>query len=91
MNETLLMNGFNCEHNLGHVEPRDGYRKDLILDKHGHEISPRQELHQHVEKCVVLKRRMQLHNPRIIGIGKNITLGTNMGQLILFEHFRFDK
>lgn len=91
MDEAQLMDCFDSQHNLGNIEPGDILREDLVLDQHGHEISARQELHEHVEEVGVLEGRVQLHDPWAVGLGKDVTLGANVGELVLLEHFRLDQ
>jgi hypothetical protein len=51
MDEPKFVHGFDSQHNLGHVESRDVFAKDLVLDEHCHQVTTRQELHEHVEEC----------------------------------------
>ena len=85
MNEAKLMDGFYSKGDLSHVEASDILGEDLILDKHGHQITTRQELHQHVQERVVLERRVQLDHPRTVRLGQDITLGPDVRKLILLE------
>lgn len=48
MNEAQLMDRLNGEHNLSNIETRNILGEDFILDQHGHQVSSRQKLHQHV-------------------------------------------
>jgi hypothetical protein len=61
--EAELVYGFYRKHNLGHVEARNVFGEDLVLDQHGHQVTTRQKLHEHVEEGVVLERRVQLDDP----------------------------
>jgi hypothetical protein len=85
MDEAELVDGFDCEHNLSHVESGDVFCEDFILDQHGHQITTRQELHEHVEESVVLEGSVQLDNPWAVGLGENITLRPDVSQLIFLE------
>ena len=53
----MLMDGFDRQYNFCHVESCYGNGEYLIFDQHGHEISPGQEFHQHVQVRGVLERR----------------------------------
>jgi hypothetical protein len=66
MDETELVDSFDGKRDLSHVESSDILGKDFVLDKHSHEIASGQELHEHVEERVVLKRSVQLDNPRTV-------------------------
>jgi len=83
MDEAQLVHRLDGQRDLSHVKARDVFGEDLVLDEHGHEIAARQELHEHVEERGVLEGRVQLHQPRAVGIGENVTLGTYVRQLIL--------
>jgi len=83
MYEAKLVHGLDSERNLSHIEPRDILRKDLVLDEHGHEIPSRQELHEHVQERRVLERRVQLDQPWTIRVGENVTLSSDVCQLVL--------
>ena len=85
MNETEVMNGLDSQNELGHVEASDIFREDLVLDQHGHEISAREEFHEHVEESRVLERSVQFDQPRAVGICQNVSLSSDVGQLVLFE------
>ena len=84
MDEPKLVHGFNSQHNLSHVEPRDVFAKDLVLDEHCHQVATRQELHEHVEECRVLERSVQLDEPWALCVGENVALRADVGKLILF-------
>lgn len=73
MYKAKLVNCLDSQGDLSHVETRNILGEDLILDKHRHEITSRQELHQHVQKCIVLESGVQLDNPRAIRFRKDIT------------------
>ena len=66
MNETQLMHSFDGEGKLSHVKSGYVLRENVILDKHGHEITTRQELHQHVQESGILERRVKFDHPRTI-------------------------
>jgi len=83
MYEAEFVHGLNSKRNLSHIEPRDILRKDFILDEHGHEIPARQELHKHVQERRVLERRVQLDQPRTICVCEDITLSSDVCQLVL--------
>ena len=92
MQEAKFMNSFDGHNDFCHVESSNILRENFILDQHGHQVTTRQEFHQEVKVSSVLERGVQLDQPRVVlGIGQNITLCTNVGQLILLEHFRLDQ
>jgi hypothetical protein len=84
MNEAELVHSLDRQCNLGHVETSDVFREDLVLDQHCHQITPGQELHQHVQKRRVLERSVQLDEPRAVGVGEDVALGSDMGKLVFF-------
>ena len=84
MDEAKLMNSFYSKSNLSHVEAGDVLSEDLIFDEHGHQVTSRQELHQHVQERAVLERCVELNQPRTVCIRENVTLGTYVRQLIFF-------
>ncbi len=86
MNEAEFVHCLDGEHNLGHVKASDVLREDFVFDQHRHQIATREELHEHIEKARILEGRKQLHHPRALGLGQNVTLSPHMGQLILLEH-----
>lgn len=55
MDETELVDGFDGQDNLRHVEASDVLAEDLVLDEHCHQVTTGQELHEHVEECRVLE------------------------------------
>ena len=73
MYKAKFVNCLDSQGDLGHVETRNILGEDLILDKHRHEITSWQELHQHIQKCIVLESGVQLDNPRAIRFCKDIT------------------
>jgi hypothetical protein len=84
----------NClygQDNLGNVESSNILREDFIFDEHGHQVSTRQKLHQHVEEVGVLEGCVELHDPRTVRLGQDISLGSHVCQLILLEHLRLDQ
>ena len=74
VNETKLVNGFNGKDNFCHVKARNILGKNLVLDEHGHQVTSGQELHEHVKESSVLESGVQLHDPRAVGLGKDVTL-----------------
>jgi hypothetical protein len=66
VNETKLVDCFYRKRDLGHVEARNVLCEDLVLDEHGHQVTTRQELHQHVQEGVVLEGGVQLDDPRTV-------------------------
>lgn len=85
MYEAKLVHGLNGQSKLSHVETSDILGEDFILDEHGHQITTGQELHQHVQESVVLKGSVKLDNPRAVRLGENVTLGADVGKLVLLE------
>jgi hypothetical protein len=53
--EAKLVDSFNREGDLGHVETRDVLCKDFVLDEHSHQITTWQKLHEHVKEGIVLE------------------------------------
>lgn len=87
MNEPELMYSLNSESDLSHIEASDILGEDLVLDEHSHKITTRQKLHEHVEESVVLESSMQLDNPWAVRLCENITLRSDVRQLIFLELF----
>lgn len=56
MDEAQLVHSFQSKGNLGHVEAGNVLGEDLVLDQHGHQVTTRQELHEHVEEGRILER-----------------------------------
>jgi hypothetical protein len=67
MDKTELVDSLDCQGDFCHVEASDVLGKDLVLDEHGHQVTTRQKLHQHVKERVVLEGCMQLDDPRAVG------------------------
>ena len=91
MDEAIFVNCLNSKDDLSYVESSDILREDLILDQHCHQITSRQKLHQHVKEVVILESGVELYNPRTVRFRKDISLCTNVCQLILLEHFTLDE
>lgn len=85
MNEAQLVDSLYGQNDFCHVEPCNILGEDLILDEHGHQVTTRQELHQHVQEGVVLEGGVQLDDPGTVRFGENITFGTHVGQLIFLK------
>jgi hypothetical protein len=58
VNEAEFVHSFNCESKLRHVEPSDIFRKYFILNKHRHQVTARQEFHEHIQESRVLECRV---------------------------------
>ena len=82
MNEAQLVHSFNGQNNFCHVKPCNVFTKDLILDEHCHQVTTRQELHEHVEERRVLERSVQFDEPRALSVGEDVALSADVGQLI---------
>ena len=92
MQEAKFMNGFNGHDDFCHVESSNILRENFIFDQHGHQVTTRQEFHQEIKVSGVLERGVQLDQPRIVlGVSQNVTLCTDVGQLILLEHLCLDQ
>ena len=85
MDEAQLVHGFNRERKLSHVKPRNILGENLILDEHSHQVTAGQELHEHVQEGVVLESGVELDDPRAVRLGENVTLGADVGKLVLLE------
>jgi hypothetical protein len=85
MDEPKLVDRFYGQCYFRHVESRDVLGEDLVLDEHRHQVSAGKEFHQHVQERRVLERRVQLDHPRRICFGQDVSLGSNVRQLILLE------
>jgi hypothetical protein len=85
MNEAELMDSFNGQCDFRHVETSNVFREDLILNEHSHQITTRQEFHQHVQERAILKGCVKLDDPRTVRLSKNITFRANMCKLVLLE------
>ena len=59
MNETQLVDCFYRQGELSHIKAGDVLGEDFVFDEHGHEISTREELHEHVQEGGVLERRVK--------------------------------
>lgn len=81
MDEPKFVNGLDSKHALGNIESCDIFRERVVLDKHGHEISTRQELHDEVEVCRVLKRVEQLNDPWRVRFRKDVSFRANVREL----------
>lgn len=92
MQETKLVNSLDSHDHFRHIESRNVLRENFVLDQHGHQVTTRQEFHQQVKISGILERGVQLDQPRIVlGVGKNVTLRTDVGQLVLLEHLSLDE
>lgn len=91
MDKAQLVDGLDGENDLCNVEASDVLGKDLILNEHSHEIASWQELHQHVQEVLVLEGGVELDDPWAVRLGQNVTLSTNVGELILLEHLTLDQ
>jgi hypothetical protein len=58
------------------------------LNVHRHEIPTRQELHDEVEVARVLEREEELDDPGRVGLCEDVSLGSDVGELVLLEHLR---
>lgn len=56
MNKSKFVDRFNSQNTLCYVEPSHVLRECVVLDKHGHEIATRKELHDEVQILGILKR-----------------------------------
>lgn len=86
VDKAQLVDGFNGQDNLGNVESRDVLGKDFILNEHRHQVSSGQELHEHIEEVRILEGRVQFDDPGTVRLGQNVTFGSNVSKLVLFEH-----
>lgn len=91
VNETQLVNSFDSQNDLSNVEASDVLREDLILDEHSHQVTSRQELHQHIEEVGILEGIVELDDPRTVGLSQNVSLSPNVSQLVSLEHLGLDQ
>src|SRR4051812_27443673 len=85
MDEAKLMDCLYSKGDLCHVEASDVFSENFVLDEHRHQITARQEFHQHVEERAVLESGVKFDNPWTVGLSKNIAFRSDVSQLILFE------
>ena len=81
MNEPKRMHRLDGKHALCDIESRHILRESVVLDQHGHEITPRKEFHDQVQVRRVLEGVVELDDPWRVGFSENIALCANMGQL----------
>ena len=55
MDETKVMHGLDRKNALCDVEPGHVLGEGIVLDQHRHQVSSRQELHDEIQVCWVLK------------------------------------
>lgn len=82
MDEAKLVHNLNSKSELGHVKARNVFRKDFVLDEHGHQVAAWEELHEEIQEGVVLEGREQLHDPSAVRLGEDISLCANVRKLI---------
>lgn len=63
------------------VESSDVLRECIIFNEHGHEIPTREKLHDKIQSLWVLEGIKQLDHPMGVGLGQNVALSTDVGQL----------
>ena len=84
MYEAQLVDSLYGQNDFCHVEPCNILGEDLILDEHCHQVTTRQELHEHVEESRVLERGVQLDEPRALCVGEDVAFSADVGKLIFF-------
>jgi len=63
MDETHVVDSFDGEDTFCNVEARHVLRKRVVLDEHGHQVSPRKEFHDKVQVHRILEGIEELDNP----------------------------
>jgi len=91
MDEAQLVDRFYGQDNLGDVKPSYILREDFVLDEHSHQVTTGQELHQHIQEVCILKCCEELDDPRAVRLGKDVSLGAHVRELVLLEHFCLDE
>lgn len=91
MDEAQLVDRLDGEDDLGDVEAGDVLREDLVLDEHCHQVTAGQKLHEHVEEVGVLEGGVEPDDPGAVGLGEDVTLGADVGELVLLEHLGLDE
>jgi hypothetical protein len=76
------VHSLDSQNDFCHVESCDILAEDLILDEHRHQVTTRQELHEHVKEGGVLERSVKLDEPWTFGVGENVALGADVGKLV---------
>ena len=83
MNEAQLVHSLDSQNDFSHVEACDVLAEDLVLDEHCHQVTARQELHEHIEEGGVLERCVKLDKPRALSVSKDVALSADVCKLIL--------
>jgi hypothetical protein len=81
VNEAELVNRLDRQHTLSHVKPRHVLREGIVLDEHRHQVASGKELHEEVEVVGVLERVVELDDPRRVGLGEDVSLSADVGEL----------
>lgn len=63
MDKSQLMDSFDGQDTLRHVESCYVLGESVVFDEHSHQITPREKLHDEIQIQWILKRVEQLHNP----------------------------
>mmetsp|Transcript_7241 Transcript_7241/g.17702 ORF Transcript_7241/g.17702 Transcript_7241/m.17702 type:complete len:226 (-) Transcript_7241:231-908(-) len=73
---------------LRHEKPCNTFRKGVLLDEQTHEITPRQEFHDHVQMRLVHKGIIQGSQPFVFRarLAESLPLGPHMPHLVLQNH-----
>lgn len=87
MYEAKFVDSLDCKGELSHVETGYVFGEDFVLDEHSHQVTTREEFHEQIEEGAVLKRCVELDNPRAVRFGQDVTLSANVSKLILLVLF----
>ena len=82
-----LMHRLNSEDSFSDVKPALIFTQDILFHQQSHQIASLEKLHHQVEVLFILERAFEFDNPRILCNGKNISLGPNVSNLVLVNHF----
>ena len=82
MDEAQLVHRLDSQNDFCHVESCDVLAENLILDEHCHQVTTREELHEHVKEGGVLEGSVKFDEPWALGVGENVTLSADVSQLI---------
>lgn len=81
------MHRFNGQDSLSNVKPGLLLTQNVLVNQERHQVPALQKLHDQIQKLLILKRALQLHNPRVILRNRqNVALSLDMLLLVFVDH-----
>jgi len=86
MDVVHFVHSLDSENRLRNVKTTFIFSKHILAHKQRHQVATWKKVHHEVQILLILKGKLQVDDPRILGLDKDFTLCLHVRDLVLVNH-----